>query len=121
MTSPGVILVAVLRIDDAEAYARFADQCVQLVEGLDGVRYYAWYFNDTRTRSTWVEHFDTDSAFVEKQRRIGPILPQTYEVSEVIEVDVYGEATAAMLESLGSYDGVTFHGHPQSGSSGVSL
>ena len=29
-------------------------------------------------------------------------------VSEVIEVDVYGEATPAMLEALGSYDGVTF-------------
>ncbi len=89
--------------DAAEQFTKLAAEAMATIRGEPGTLQHDWFLSDDGTRCVVRETYASSDAFLAHLAGVGPLLGRLVELGGGLELEVFGEPSAAVRDALAPF------------------
>ena len=89
--------------DSAGQFSQLAAEAMETIRGEPGTLRHDWFFSDDGTRCVVREAYASSDAFLAHLAGAGPLLGRLVELGGGLELEVFGEPSAALLDAVAAF------------------
>jgi quinol monooxygenase YgiN len=95
--------------DAADEFAQLADDAMVTIRGELGTIRHDWFLSDDGTRCVVREAYTSSDAFLAHLTAAGPLLERLVELGGGLELELFGEPSAALLDAVAAFRPQIYH------------
>ena len=95
--------------DAADRFTELAAEALATIRGESGTLQHDWFLSDDGTRCVVREAYTSSDAFLAHLAAAGPLLGRLVELGGGLELELFGEPSAALLDAVSAFRPQIYH------------